>query len=134
MGVCALALCFSLFLVFFFGWGEGEGIGEEYANGHDSDILLELVKACTHVAFCMAFIALAPVLKAATVSVVAFAPSSIIIWKHMETEHFHAMKHSLVHHTEVANVVKEQKHKMPICNISTLKRCKRSWQEIDYRN
>lgn len=35
----------------------------------------------TYVAFCMAFIAAAPVLKASTVSVVAFAPSSIIIYK-----------------------------------------------------
>lgn len=33
----------------------------------------------TYVAFCIAFIAAAPVLKASTVSVVAFAPSNIII-------------------------------------------------------
>jgi hypothetical protein len=35
----------------------------------------------TYVAFCIAFIADAPVLNASTVSVVAFAPSSIIICK-----------------------------------------------------
>jgi len=33
----------------------------------------------THVAFCIAFIAAAPVLNASTVSVVALAPSNIII-------------------------------------------------------
>lgn len=39
----------------------------------------EKLNNATHVAFCIAFIADAPVLNASTVSVVALAPSNIII-------------------------------------------------------
>ena len=39
----------------------------------------EIEVVSTYVAFCIAFIAAAPVLNASTVSVVAFAPSNIII-------------------------------------------------------
>ena len=44
-------------------------------------IELELEEMKTYVAFCIAFIALAPDLNASTVSVVAFAESSIMICK-----------------------------------------------------
>lgn len=63
-----------------FGWSEREE--KIWTNSKHLKLInhQSTLKQCgTHVAFCIAFIAAAPVLNASTVSVVAFAPSSNII-------------------------------------------------------
>lgn len=60
------------------------------------------INSSTYVAFCIAFIVDAPVLNASTVSVVALAPSNIII---CETNYQHKMQKKLNNLTHCLNLL-----------------------------